>query len=161
MLTRLGRRPLLNKLIATTAVRTKSGMAACSRQSLVHLGALNQSRLFATIKKFTETHEWIEYDTETLEGKIGITDHAQSELGEVVYVELPEAGAEFSKSEVVAAVESTKTAADIYQMVDGEVISVNEELANDPGLVNSGAESDGWMIEIKLTDAGQTDNLMS
>ena len=67
---------------------------------------------------------------------MGITDHAQSELGEVVYVELPEAGTEFRKSDVLVTVESTKTAADVYQMVDGEVIEANEEISNDPSLVN-------------------------
>ena len=73
-----------------------------------------QMRNFAVTKKFTESHEWIEYDDETKVAKMGITDHAQSELGEVVYVELPEPGTQFSKTDVIVTVESTKTAADVY-----------------------------------------------
>ena len=73
-----------------------------------------QMRNFAIIKKYTESHEWIEYDDESKTATMGITDHAQGELGEVVYVELPEAGTDFSKSDVLVTVESTKTAADVY-----------------------------------------------
>ena len=125
------------------------------------LGLASQQRSFATIKKFTETHEWIELDTETKVATIGVTDHAQGELGEVVYVELPEAGTEFVKSDIIATVESTKTAADIYQMVDGEVIEVNEALKDDPSLVNSSAEEGGWMMKISVTDESQFDSLLS
>ena len=75
---------------------------------------LNQARRFAVIRKFTETHEWVEFDTDTKLAKIGVTDHAQNELGEVVYVELPEPGTEFTKGDVISTIESTKTAADIY-----------------------------------------------
>ena len=92
---------------------------------------------------------------------MGITNHAQGELGEVVYVELPEAGTEFSKSDVIVTVESTKTAADVYQMVDGEVIEANEGINGDPSLVNKEAEGKGWMIKMKVTDASQLDALMS
>ena len=109
-------------------------------------------RNFAITRKFTESHEWIEYDDETKEAKMGITDHAQAELGEIVYVELPEAGTEFSKGDIIVTVESTKTAADVYQMVDGEVLEANESIAGDPGLVNNSPESDGWMIKFRLSD---------
>ena len=109
-------------------------------------------RNFAITRKFTESHEWIEYDDETKEAKMGITDHAQAELGEIVYVELPEAGTEFSKGDIIVTVESTKTAADVYQMVDGEVLEANESISGDPGLVNNSPESDGWMIKFRLSD---------
>ena len=82
-------------------------------------------------------------------------------MGEVVYVELPEPGTEFSKSDVISTVESTKTAADIYQMVDGEVVEVNEEIQGEPGLVNSDADSKGWMMKIKLTNPDQFEELLS
>ena len=87
-----------------------------------------QSRYFTIVKKFTKTHEWIEVDTDTSIAKVGITDHAQSELGDIVHVGLPDVGTEFSKSEAISTVESVKTAADIYQMVDGDVLEINEAL---------------------------------
>ena len=79
-----------------------------------NLFQMQQMRMFAVIRKYTETHEWIEVDTDSKIATMGITNHAQGELGEVVYVELPEVGTEFSKSDVISTVESTKTAADIY-----------------------------------------------
>ena len=97
---------------------------------------MQQMRMFAVIRKYTETHEWLEFDTESKIATMGITDHAQNELGEVVYVELPDVGTEFNKSDVISTVESTKTAADIYQMCDGEVLEVNEDVRGDPSLVN-------------------------
>ena len=109
-------------------------------------------RNFAKIKKFTKTHEWIEFDTDTNLGTIGITDHAQSELGEVVHVDLPDIGREFIKNEIISTIESTKTAADIYQMVDGEVKEVNSNLSDKPDLINSDAEGQGWIMKVKLSD---------
>ena len=120
-----------------------------------------QMRNFAVFRKYTESHEWIEFDDDTKEATMGITNHAQGELGEVVYVELPEPGTEFSKSDVIVTVESTKTAADVYQMVDGEVLAVNEDVAGDPGLVNKEAEGKGWMIKFKVADVSQLDELMT
>ena len=78
----------------------------------------------------------------------------------MVYVELPDVGTEFNKADVISTVESTKTAADIYQMCDGEVIEVNEDVAGDPSLVNSSAEDKGWMMKIKLTDEAQFEALL-
>ena len=93
-------------------------------------------RYFSVVRKYTKTHEWIEVDTDTSIGTMGITDHAQGELGDIVHVGLPDAGTEFSKSDAISCVESVKTAADIYQMVDGEVVEVNESLADEPDLIN-------------------------
>ena len=88
----------------------------------------SQARCFAVIRKYTKTHEWIEVDTDTLEGKMGITEHAAKELGDIVHVDLPESGSEFNSQDVIICVESVKTAADVYQMIDGEVLEVNEKV---------------------------------
>ena len=105
-----------------------------------------QLRYFALIKKYTKTHEWIEYDTESKQAKMGITDHAQKELGDIVHVDLPELGKTFTKDQAISCVESVKTAADIYQMVDGEVIGVNEKVSEDSAIVNEDAEGNGWLM---------------
>ena len=144
--------PLAARILGTKATAQVSPMLRMATQT---------SRFFATIKKFTDTHEWLEYDTDTKVGTIGITDHAQNELGEVVYVELPDAGTEFVKGDIITTVESTKTAADIYQMVDGEVLEINEALKDDPSLVNSSAEEGGWMMKVQINDESQLDALLS
>ena len=120
----------------------------------------NQSRMFAVVRKFTKSHEWIEYDTETEIGTMGITEHAQGELGDIVHVDLPEVGLEFSASDAISCVESVKTAADIYQMCDGEVLEVNEDVESEAALVNEDAEGKGWLMKIKITDASQLKHLM-
>ena len=112
-----------------------------------------QARYFALIKKYTKTHEWIEYDTDSKLAKIGITDHAQKELGDIVHVDLPEPGREFVKEEAISCVESVKTAADIYQMVDGEVVEVNDKVSEDSAIVNEDAEGNGWLMVVKIKDA--------
>ena len=121
----------------------------------------NQYRSFAIIKRFTKTHEWISFDTETNVAKIGITDHAQKELGDIVYVDLPESGTEFSKSDVILQVESTKTAADVYQMVDGVVLEINEKVQDDGAIVNEDAEGDGWLISVSLENQKQLEDLLT
>ena len=93
-------------------------------------------------------------------GTIGITNHAQEQLGDVVYVDLPEVGSSVEKDETMGAVESVKAASDIYSPVSGEVTEVNEALNDEPALVNSSAEADGWMAKVKLSDAGELDSLM-
>ena len=110
---------------------------------------MSQIRSFAKVKKFTKTHEWIEFDTDSKIGTIGITNHAQSELGEVVHVDLPDINKEFVKGDVISTIESTKTAADIYQMCDGEVKEVNKNLSDDPSLINSDPEGKGWIMKVK------------
>ena len=137
-----------------------------ARRSILHLKNVNalsnvQVRNFTVTKKFTKTHEWIEFDDSTNIATIGITDHAQAELGDIVHVDLPEEGQEFSKSEVIVCVESVKTAADIYQMVDGEVVEINEQLAEDASLLNSDAEGKGWIMKVKLSDSTQMNDLLS
>lgn len=107
---------------------------------------------------FTEDHEWI-----TVAGDIatiGITDYAQSQLGDVVFVELPEVGASMSQGDEAAVVESVKAASEVYAPIDGEVTEVNEGLEEDPSMVNSEAEGDAWFIKMKIGDAGQLEGLM-
>ena len=104
------------------------------------------------MKKYTKTHEWIEVDTDTSIAKIGITEHAQSELGDIVHVGLPDAGTEFAKTDTISSVESVKTAADIYQMIDGEVLEINDQLNDAPELINQDAEGQGWIMQVKVKD---------
>lgn len=108
--------------------------------------------------KFTETHEWIEVE----EGiaTIGITDYAQKELGEIVYVELPEVGKQIQAGEESAVLESTKAAADVYSPLSGTVEEVNVALKNAPGLVNTSAESEGWIFKVSLINKEELQPLM-
>ncbi|MCB1461428.1 MAG: glycine cleavage system protein GcvH [Nitratireductor sp.] len=108
--------------------------------------------------RYTEDHEWIAVDGDT--ATIGITDHAQEQLGDLVFVELPEIGRSLSKGEEAAVVESVKAASDVYAPVSGEVVAVNEELSGDPALVNRDAETGGWLMKVKLSDTGELDALM-
>lgn len=100
-----------------------------------------------TDRKYAASHEWLASD-----GKVGITDHAQEQLGDVVYVELPEVGREVEKGEAVAVVESVKTASDIYAPASGKIVAVNEELSANPELVNSAAYEGGWLFQIEVTE---------
>lgn len=108
---------------------------------------------------FTEDHEWVvaEDDGTAL---IGITDYAQAQLGELVFVELPEVGSEVDKGEAVAVIESVKSASDLMMPVSGEIIEVNEELDGDPGKVNEDPMGAGWFIKVKMSDSGELDELM-
>ncbi|MCX2696857.1 MULTISPECIES: glycine cleavage system protein GcvH [Ochrobactrum] len=107
---------------------------------------------------FTEDHEWI-----SVEGgvaTVGITIHAQEQLGDLVFVDLPEIGRTVSKGESIVVVESVKAASDVYAPVDGEVVEVNEAVSSDPALVNQAAEGDGWLFKLKLSDEGQLSGLL-
>ena len=108
---------------------------------------------------YTEDHEWIRVE----DGKatVGITDYAQEQLGDLVFVELPEAGKALAKGDVAVVVESVKAASDVYAPIDGEVTAVNDALEGDPGLVNSGAEGEGWLWSMTVGDESQLDSLMS
>lgn len=107
---------------------------------------------------FTEDHEWIDLDGEI--ATVGITDYAQGQLGDVVFVELPEAGRTIAKGDDAAVVESVKAASDVYAPVSGEVIEGNSDLEAEPSLVNSDAEGDGWFFRMTLTDTSELDGLM-
>ena len=118
-------------------------------------------RQFAILTKYTKTHEWIKIDTETKIGHMGITDFAQKELGDIVFVDLPDVGGEFNEKDHLIAIESVKTAADVSAPMCGEVISVNQAVADDASILNSSPEDEGWCIEIKISKPEQLENLLS
>jgi glycine cleavage system H protein len=111
-----------------------------------------------TMLRFTNEHEWIRVEGEV--GTVGITDFAQQQLGDVVFVGLPEIGAHVERGDEAAVVESPKAASEVYAPVSGDVVAVNERLADEPNLVNADAFGNGWMFRVKIADAGQLDALM-
>lgn len=108
--------------------------------------------------KYTEDHEWIDIDGDV--ATVGITDYAQNALGDVVFVELPEVGAAFSKGDEAAVVESVKAASEVYAPVSGTIAEVNGALEGEPALVNSAPTGEGWFFKLTLSDAGELDGLM-
>ena len=108
--------------------------------------------------KYTEDHEWIQVEGDI--ATVGITEHAQDALGDVVFVELPEVGKTYAQKDVAGVVESVKAAADVYMPVSGEVVEVNQALADEPSLANSDPMGAGWFFKVKLSDASQLDALM-
>jgi glycine cleavage system H protein len=109
--------------------------------------------------KFTKDHEWVK-----LEGgvaTIGITDHAQNALGDIVFVELPEAGRDVAAEEAIAVVESVKAASDVYAPIAGKIVESNQTLVDDPALANSAPTTDGWFFKIEPADVGAIEALMS
>ena len=111
-----------------------------------------------TEARFTKDHEWVRLDGDV--AVIGITDYAQAQLGDVVYVELPEIGRRIEQGEEAAIVESVKAASDVYAPVSGEVVEANEALATDPAKVNADPMGEGWFLKLRLADAKQLDALM-
>jgi glycine cleavage system H protein len=109
-------------------------------------------------KRYTEDHEWVLIDGDS--AVVGISDHAQEQLGDIVFVELPEVGKALEKGKEAAVVESVKAASEIYAPADGEVLEVNEALNDEPAKVNSDAEGDGWFFKMKLSDPSQVAALM-
>lgn len=107
---------------------------------------------------FTEEHEWIDVSGDV--ATVGITDYAQNQLGDIVFVELPEEGKSFDKGDEAAVVESVKAASDVYAPVSGQVVEANGALEEDPSLVNSDAEEEGWFFKLRLSDASELDGLM-
>ena len=108
--------------------------------------------------KYSDEHEWIEVDGDI--GTVGITEYAQQQLGDVVYVELPKAGTIVAKGGEVAVVESVKAASELYAPVSGEVVETNEALEANPALVNGSAMDEGWFLKIKLADPSELDDLL-
>lgn len=108
--------------------------------------------------KYTETHEWITVQNDV--GTVGITNHAQHELGDIVYVELPKVGKAVRKGQEAAVLESTKAAADVYAPVSGTITAVNDALAQTPELVNTASEDTGWLFKIKLDNKDEMGGLM-
>jgi glycine cleavage system H protein len=107
---------------------------------------------------FTREHEWISVDGDI--ATVGISNHAQEQLGDIVFAEVPETGRRLSKGQEAAVVESVKAASDVYAPVSGEVIEGNQAVADDPALVNSDPEGDGWFFKLKLDNPGELDGMM-
>ena len=109
--------------------------------------------------RYTPSHEWVR--TENDIATVGITDHAQKELTDIVFVELPEAGRKLNAGEACAVVESVKTASDIYSPVSGEVVEINQDVPNNPALVNTDPYGKGWFFKIKLSDPNEVSALVN
>jgi glycine cleavage system H protein len=110
------------------------------------------------MKRFSEEHEWISVSGDV--GTVGISDYAQSQLGDIVYVEVPEAGKKLTKGGEAAVVESVKAASDVYSPVTGEVVEGNAALAENPALVNSDPFGEGWFFKVKIANKSELDGLM-
>ncbi len=109
--------------------------------------------------KYTKEHEWISLDDEV--AIIGITDHAQSQLGDIVFVELPDVNSEINQNETFGVIEAVKTVADLFAPVKGLIIELNSSLEDSPDLINSDPYGAGWIIKVKVSDSNQYDDLMS
>jgi len=110
------------------------------------------------VKKFVKTHEWVKVDGKL--AVVGISNHAQEKLGDVVYVDLPQVGKVVKKGEVFMSVESVKAASDIYAPVSGKIVEVNEKLSNQPELINKDAEGEGWLVKIEMTNPDELSDLL-
>ena len=108
--------------------------------------------------KYSEDHEWIKVEGDI--ATVGITQHAQDALGDVVFVELPEVGKTYAQKDTAGVVESVRAAADVYMPVSGEIVEINQALADEPSLANSDPMGAGWFFKVKLSDASQLDALM-
>jgi glycine cleavage system H protein len=108
--------------------------------------------------KYTKDHEWIRVEGE--EAYVGITDYAQGELGDIVFIEIETEGEELAKEEVFGTIEAVKTVSDMFMPIAGEVLEVNEKLEESPEVVNKDAYGDGWLIKIKVTDPSEVDELL-
>ncbi len=107
---------------------------------------------------FTKDHEWVHVDGNV--ATIGVTNHAQEQLGAIVYVELPEDDEEFEQGEVIGAVESTKATADVFSPLSGKIVEINEDLADNPGAVNESPYEDGWLVKLEMSDTSELDELI-
>ena len=110
-------------------------------------------------KKYTKEHEWVEVDGDT--ATVGITNHAQESLGDIVFIDLPTVGKEVKSNEELCVIESVKAASDIYAPLDGEVIVINNNLSDDASIINQDPEKDGWIFKMKISNADQYNNLMN
>lgn len=109
--------------------------------------------------RYTKTHEWVKIEGNR--ARVGITDHAQSELTDIVFVELPEIGKEFSKGDEVCTIESIKSVAEVYAPLSGKIVDVNKDLENSPEKINQSPYDEGWLFEIEFKDYSEIDDLLS
>lgn len=117
------------------------------------MSEINQSYLY------TESNEWVEVKDNI--ARVGIDDYSQNEFGEIVYVDLPKVGQEYSKDDEVCVIESVKTASDIYSPLSGKIVKVNEELVNNPKLINESCYNNGWIFEIQIDNNEELSNLLN
>lgn len=110
--------------------------------------------------KYTQEHEWLRLEDDGV-ATIGITDFAQKELGDIVFVEIETEGEELEKEDVFGTIEAVKTVSDLFMPVDGEVVEVNSALEDNPALVNQDPQGEGWLIKVKLADAAQVEDLLT
>ena len=110
-------------------------------------------------KKYTKEHEWVEVDGDT--ATVGITNHAQESLGDIVFIDLPTVGKQVKSNEELCVIESVKAASDIYAPIDGEVTEINNNLNDDASIVNQDPEKEGWIFKMKISDLNQYNNLMT
>ena len=108
--------------------------------------------------KYSKTHEWVRIEGDTV--TVGITDHAQAELGDIVYIDLPEVGRQVGAGDVFGEVESTKSVSELYAPLDGEIVAVNDAVSESPELINSDPYGEGWLIEIRVDDPSNLDALL-
>ncbi len=109
-------------------------------------------------RRYTKTHEWVKIDGDTI--TMGVSDFAQSELGDITYLELPEPGESVTRSEPLGVIESVKAASDIYSPVSGEIVEANDQVVDAPESVNSSPYDDAWLVKIKMSDPSQAEELM-
>lgn len=110
--------------------------------------------------KYTKQHEWVAINDGDVKAAVGITDYAQKQLGDIVYVELPEIGVKLNKGDEAAVVESVKAAAEVYSPISGEILEVNENLADSPELINNEAEANGWFFKLVPSEESELEELM-
>ena len=110
--------------------------------------------------RYTEEHEWVSFDPRAGVGTVGITDYAQGELGDIVFVELPQTGARIQGKQAFGTIEAVKAVSELYAPVTGEVVEVNGALEANPQLVNSEPYGDGWMLRVRIADPGQVESLL-
>ena len=109
-------------------------------------------------RKYTQEHEWVLIEGDT--GTIGVTDYAAGEMGDVVFVELPEPGSEFSQGDTVGTIESVKAVADLYLPLSGEILEINDAVVDSPELLNSSPLDDGWLMKVRIADPAELEQLM-
>ena len=114
---------------------------------------------FSAEKKYTKEHEWVEIDGDI--ATVGITNHAQESLGDIVFIDLPTVGKEVKSNDEICVIESVKAASDIYAPIDGEVVEINNNLSDDASLVNQDPENDGWIFKMKIPNSDQFNSLMT
>ncbi|XP_078437329.1 single hybrid motif superfamily protein [Wolffia australiana] len=154
---RLSRRDLSARGISMAAARSLCWASRAASFLRVNVPCRSFSAVLKDLK-YADSHEWVKVEGNS--ATLGVTDHAQEHLGDVVFVELPEVGAQVSKGASFGAVESVKATSDVYTPVSGKVVEVNQELLQSPGLINGSPYENGWLIKLELSDSNEVNSLM-